>query len=553
MTVPFTDEQLSLLFGKTSNLVFLMERSGESFTYRYINPAARELFGKDIVGTTVAEAAPAKLATEVRGHYSRALATGRIITYRDYNLFTEEAAPSETTVTPMRHGGDEYVLAVTENVSGRKKMEEDYLFFQALIRHSVDPMIVILEDETIYMSNESFDRQFTKGGDSVAGRPLMELPGITESNAAYIRGALKDAKTGEESVSVPIKCMKSDGSPANFLASCTLIREHGKMRVYFIVLSEFTEQFQLKKELQDTLSVLESYKKALNYSALVALSDPEGILLHVNDNYTEATGYSHKELIGSSIAEADKEFLAQEEVRAVRDAVDRGEIWRGQIRQRTKQDEDLWMDATIIPLKDGAGRTHQVLSIRFDITAKKQAESKLEHMAYHDSLTQLPNRRSLLKAFPEMKAKADEKERLIGVLYIDGDNFKAINDRYGHETGDTFIYEFGRALKKSIGTNDMVGRIGGDEFLILLADLPQDSAVQHIHEASRRIRENLESGWVADNVHFAPAASIGAAVYPVDGNSLDELVKSGDAALMEAKKQGKNRTVLFSELNLSAQ
>ncbi|AQQ53510.1 diguanylate cyclase domain-containing protein [Planococcus lenghuensis] len=549
MRGPFSERQLALLYDKTSDLVVYLEREGDTYTYRYLNPAAYQSLGGISPGSAVNTAGSCRMTEELRYHCNKALMTESISVFRTCSETMADRRSDETAVTPIKSQSGEFVLVVTRDITAQRETEEDQLLFHALIRHSVDPVIIVWQDETIYTMSSSFEKMFGIEKEAYDRKPLVSLPGITASDAEFIRKTLNEVQEGGESTSVPIRWQKADGMTANFLASCSPVREQKGVRAYFIALTEFTEKFQLKEDLKQTENILESYKKALNYSALVAISSPAGKLMYVNDNYVSLTGFTANELIGTSIAETDKRFLPETEVAAIAASIRTGEIWRGQIKQQTKAGGTFWTDTTIIPLTDAHGRTQQVLSIRFDITDKKLAESRLKRLAYTDSLTRLPNRRFLSKTFPALKQQADQSGSWIGVLYIDGDNFKEVNDLFGHETGDDFIFEFGQALKRSIRKKDLVGRIGGDEFLILLADVSPAEAAENLAEISRRIRENLSRGWRIAEQSFSPSASIGAAFYPNDGSTLEELFRSGDAALLEAKKQGKNRLVMYSDLH----
>lgn len=207
------------------------------------------------------------------------------------------------------------------------------------------------------------------------------------------------------------------------------------------------------------------------------------------------------------------------------------------MRSLKKNGQPFWVDATIIPLFDVEGRIYQMLSILFDITDRKEMEEQLHHMAYHDPLTNLPNRRMMVKHFREMEAKSNRTGNQVAVLYIDGDNFKEINDRHGHEIGDEFIHQFARALERSIRKYDVAARIGGDEFLILLPGISAINSRKQIENIISRIQQTLKDGWVIDGQSFSPTCSIGSALYPEDGIEFEELIQKADHALYEAKKK----------------
>lgn len=315
----------------------------------------------------------------------------------------------------------------------------------------------------------------------------------------------------------------------------------------------FTSTFELmaflkmKTKFNQTLRILESYKTAINHMALVTISEPDGTLTFANEKYLETTQFSKTELLGTNILEQDAGNIDPEKAIEMKSNLEQGKSWQGKISSLTKAGSLLWVDAIIIPLTKEDGSVKQVLSIRFDITDKMIAETNLRHMAFHDSLTKLPNRRFLINEFDKLKQEADAEGNWLGILYIDGDNFKQINDVYGHSTGDEFICRFGQTLKESVRTKDLVGRIGGDEFLIVLRDINPAAVAEQTKEITERIRKRLNAGWVIDGQRFCPSATIGISFYPKDGRHLDALVDKGDIALMEAKKAEKGSVLFYSE------
>ncbi|UJF25590.1 diguanylate cyclase domain-containing protein [Planococcus sp. 107-1] len=297
---------------------------------------------------------------------------------------------------------------------------------------------------------------------------------------------------------------------------------------------------ELIEELKKTENVLESYKSALNYAALVGMWKPNGHIVYVNDNFKNLTGFDRSELIESNIKGIGKAFMTDEEFDEITKTVLSGEIWRGELKSLTKSGGHFWVDTTIVPLTRYNGNVYQLLSIMFDITDRKALEQKLHFMAYHDGLTKLPNRLLIVQEFMEMKKRADETGDWIAILYMDGDGFKGVNDKYGHDVGDEFIYRFGQSIQNSLRKQDMVARIGGDEFLVALAGLDPEDAANQIDRIIDRIKKELQIGWEIEGIHFSPTATIGVSIYPENAAELETLVNQADHALYEAKRNGRN-------------
>src|SRR5690606_12083501 len=143
---------------------------------------------------------------------------------------------------------------------------------------------------------------------------------------------------------------------------------NGIIRAFHVVFRELTSELLLRNELKKTENILESYKDALNYAALVAIWSLSGTIEFVNDNFNQLTGYKSEDLIGINISKIGKAVISTEEYEKIRAVIWNGSIWRGQIKSLKKNGEVFWVDATIIPLVDMEGRIYQVLSILFDVT-----------------------------------------------------------------------------------------------------------------------------------------------------------------------------------------
>lgn len=547
MRGPFTKQQLDMLYGKSDSLVYYMRQEGATYIYEYVNPACITVFQKDLTGAMLDEIMPAHLAADIKEQYRIALETNAPHVYRDYNLFSKENETNETQLTPLKSGNEVFMLAISKNVAQLKKIEEDYLFYQSLVQNSVDPMLMVTSDLVVFDMNTAYSDNFGVDKADWVGKHYRSLPFVDDHSFNRVKAELNNYKAGNTPRSMVFKRTKIDGTLATFSVNYSPIVEQGEVRAFHIVMRELTNEIQLKEELKKTEHILESYKDALNYAALVAIWDPTGIIQFVNNNFKGTTGYGREDLLDKDISDIAKTMFSMEQYNIISQTIFAGEIWRGELKSRKKTGEVFWVDTTIIPLVESGGNVFQVLSIMFDITDRKQLEEKLHFMAYHDSLTKLPNRLSIVNKFPEMKKDADEKKEMVAIIYIDGDDFKQVNDRYGHDVGDEFIYLFGQSIQKSIRKQDIAARVGGDEFIIALAGLDPDQAAEQALQIIQRIRHGLAQGWKIKGKHFSPTASMGVSLYPAQGRTLDELVTKADYALYSAKRKGKNSLLFYSE------
>ena len=198
--------------------------------------------------------------------------------------------------------------------------------------------------------------------------------------------------------------------------------------------------------------------------------------------------------------------------------------------------KEVWFEYQIIPvlLK---GQNHLLIQF-FDLTDRKRMEKELRHLAFHDSLTRLPNRRLLLDRLTQALHLGKRENSFLAVLFIDLDRFKQLNDSYGHDTGDKMLVEVANRLQKIVRKSDTVARLGGDEFIVLLAGLGTDSeqAAQYAESVVEKIRNALSAEYELDNIHHQGSASVGINLILGGDIDPDQILKGADAAMYEIKK-----------------
>lgn len=188
-----------------------------------------------------------------------------------------------------------------------------------------------------------------------------------------------------------------------------------------------------------------------------------------------------------------------------------------------------------------------VLSIMVDITARKQAEEKVIELAFYDALTGLPNRNLLTDRLELEMCRAQRHNTTGALLFIDLDNFKAVNDSFGHAVGDQVLQHVAEQLKGALRAVDTVSRLGGDEFLVILPELSADveEAKLSAQSVARMLTEKIATPFFVKNRDWVTSASIGIAMYPKDCDNVNEVMRFADTAMYEAKKKGRNQHVFF--------
>jgi diguanylate cyclase (GGDEF)-like protein/PAS domain S-box-containing protein len=276
---------------------------------------------------------------------------------------------------------------------------------------------------------------------------------------------------------------------------------------------------------------------------LIWLADPDGYCTYFNRRWLEFTGRSLAEDLGfgwtEEIHPADREGCLTVYGEAIRTR-DAFEI---EYRMRRHDGSYRWIldrgGPRFTPDQGFAG----FIGTAIDVTARKEAEAEVHHLAYHDALTGLPNRRLLADRLQQALAQAERRQHSLAVLYVDLDNFKPINDTLGHAAGDAVLREIVTRLSECLREEDTVARVGGDEFLIVLPNLPSGDAATPV---AQKTLTALATPFFIPPLEVRITVSLGISVYPRDGKDGDTLIRHADTALYRAKKAGRNTYRYFS-------
>jgi diguanylate cyclase (GGDEF)-like protein/PAS domain S-box-containing protein len=280
----------------------------------------------------------------------------------------------------------------------------------------------------------------------------------------------------------------------------------------------------------------------------VFIADPDGRIEWVNDAYIRLTGYGSSELIGT-IPQFLKTGKPRTAMRQAHRQTDSGKVWRHELVERRKDGRSFMVEQVFTPLRNDQGRITHFVAIHQDITVRKETESKFFHLAHHDPLTDLPNRTMFFDRLKQALAQARRNGRSVGVIFLDLDRFKSVNDAFGHEIGDALLRTVADRLTHCVRETDTVARLSGDEFTMILQDLERGQDAGHV---AQKILETLSQPIEFDGRSMAVHASVGIALYPFDGTDPDLLITQADRGMYRAKEKGGNCYQFVSE-ELNAQ
>ncbi len=289
---------------------------------------------------------------------------------------------------------------------------------------------------------------------------------------------------------------------------------------------------------------------AIDQAVIVAVTDLRGRITYANDNFCKISGYSRAELLGQDHRILNSGTHSKEFFREMYRCIARGEVWRGELCNKSKSGSLYWVDTVITPQLGVDGKPVAYMAIRIDITARKHAEAQIAYAATHDGLTGLANRGALLEKMNEALAHMRQQEQgTLTVHILDLDGFKHVNDTLGHAAGDNLLKELASRLQSSLGETNTIARLGGDEFAIIQADATdqRDAAI----ELAVRTLELVAKPFYLDGQEVRVGTSIGIALAPANGTTAAELLKKADLALYRVKAEGRNSFSFFDE-DLSA-
>jgi diguanylate cyclase (GGDEF)-like protein/PAS domain S-box-containing protein len=300
---------------------------------------------------------------------------------------------------------------------------------------------------------------------------------------------------------------------------------------------DITERKQAEKNLQIAASVFTYAREG------IMITDADGMIIDVNNTFSRITGYSRDEVLGRNPHFLNSDRQDKKFCTAMWRKLHENDHWYGEVWNQRKNGEVYpGMLATTV-VRDAQGNTQHYVALFSDITPLKEHEKQLEHIAYYDVLTGLPNRALLGDRLHQAMAQAHRSGQQLAVVFLDLDGFKAINDTHGHEAGDQLLIALATRMKQTLREVDTLARLGGDEFVAVLLDLEDVEA--SVLMLTRLLAAAALSVTIGDLV-LQVSASLGVTFYPqTEDMDADQLLRQADQSMYQAKLTGKNRYHFF--------
>ncbi|MGM9920977.1 MAG: diguanylate cyclase domain-containing protein [Bhargavaea sp.] len=539
------EQVLSEGFGE---MLFIMKVGrADEFIYEWINRKAREELGfsDEHIGRTIDEVYGEQVGGSLTDRYIEVVNRGAQVVYEDYFIGQDgEVRYSEVMLTPLIEEGEvRYIVALVKDITGSKqnelmrremiqRLEESSSRFRALFENNGDAVLELGPTGEITGANPAAIRLLGRPPEALAGSPFSSL--VSQNDRGLAEAAFRLA-AGSHLQDVRIDILTESAGPVGCLLKFTPVAPDGEPIGYFANLKDMRELDQLADLYLESLNQFKIITD--NVSDVIVTIDGNWRLLYVSPSSKAHYDYDPREVVGKDTEELIHPDDFPDLARGYEEILEGRHIFRLRLRVLHKNRNWIWSELNASAVRGPDGEfLHMVVVIR-DISRQKAEEERLEHYAYHDQLTGLPNRRLFLNRLQDRIIEFEKTGRRFAVALMDLDRFKKVNDTWGHNVGDEVIRAFSNRIENA-ADHVLAARFGGDEFVVLITDC---STHQEAENLAGRIIGALREPIVAGGHVISISTSIGIAFAGPGRASTDVLLKLADRAMYVAKQEGPNR------------
>ncbi|MBN9655886.1 PAS domain S-box protein [Halobacillus sp. GSS1] len=529
------------LMKDTTDAILIIDTAGNILE---ANHALEELYGytKEEMQTSSFPFIPSNRREEaqelVRKGKERAIARYETVRQRKDGTLVDVSI----SISPIQNedgeaiGLSSIVRDISKDKAAQRKLEASRSRYRSLFKHNPQPIMTLTFQGLIKKANRATLSLLKTEEETLAQTSIIEW--VPEEQRSWLRKQLLESFFQKGTRFETSFWM--DGEERILRVSLVPIINEGQKEGIYAILEDRTEQERADEALRQSE---EKFRLIADHSNdLISVFSPMGELVYASPSQEKFLGRAPHEMTSS-------ELLQQLEPDDLTDLTDAfkwseksKEAFTISLTLKSQNGEPVWFECRGTPVVSEQNHVSHFVIVARDISEQKNYEEKLERFAFYDYLTDLPNRRLFEDRVEQAIAKAERSGESFALLYLDGDGFKCINDEYGHEIGDEFLCRVGQRMKECIRSGDSVGRIGGDEFAILLEDIADRD---QIYEVSIRALEKLREPYIVKGEEIRSSFSIGVACYPEGGRTLDDLFRSADKALYKGKRDGKNQVRLY--------
>ncbi|MTI10327.1 diguanylate cyclase domain-containing protein [Curvivirga aplysinae] len=422
---------------------------------------------------------------------------------------------------------------VIENLIGRGASD--------ILKRVQNPIFVCDKTTILYVNAQAYRVFGFENPSNVVNRPLTDF---VEDQFADILMLGLDA-FAEETDGIPLKMMEMGGMMLDVKMMVTSI-PHDSAELYMVECQDITEFVAASQAARSREERIRSILQTVNEA--IVIIDEYGIVQDINGGCENMFGYQKAEAVGKNVSIFMPEpYKTQHSDYMAKYLLTGQSTMFNQLREfsgERKDGEVFPLELSIARVTDRHGR-QSFTGIMRDISERKKEQERLTYIAYHDRLTGLPNRALFEENLAQAKARYQRSQKPMGIIFIDLDNFKPINDTMGHDAGDAALIEVANRFKHVMRGADTIARIGGDEFVAIVENLqnPEDVVI-----IANKVLDSLTTPFTLQGKDFVMGASLGIATLPNDTNDLEKLIDYADQAMYESKKAGRNQYRLYSTL-----
>ena len=445
--------------------------------------------------------------------------------------------PVEISLSYTTRNEEKYAMVSLRDITERKESEEILHRNEIMLRRaqrvsSIGSWDWDIKNNTLVWSDEIFN---IFGEEPSLKEVSYEdfLTHIHPEDKEKVTNAINSALVYDQPYNIEHRIVRPDGTQRLVYEQGDVFRnEQGEAINMVGVVRDITEEKQNEIKLTLADNVFNSTAEA------IMVTDVGERVLRVNSAFTMMTGYSSKDAIGKTPAQLLKSGKHDDDFyKLMWTTLNETGNWQGEIWDRHKDGSHFPARHNISAVKDPQGNVIQYISIFLDITMQKRAEERIQYLAQYDQLTKLPNRALFNDRLKHSIDRAQRSKHKIGLMFIDLDGFKNVNDTLGHQAGDELLQIIAERLSNIMRTEDTVARLGGDEFTIIMEELNHsDGAIV----VAKKVLQVIGEVIYLSGQEVRVGASIGISIYPDTGTDADILLKNADTAMYQAKKQGKN-------------
>ena len=415
-----------------------------------------------------------------------------------------------------------------------EKLERSEVWFRSIVHNFPDVILVLAETGVVRYASPALRRLLGYSVEDFVGRDVFAL--VHQDDTPVAREALEEMLRSDGRPPVEFRLRHADGSWCYLEVRGSRLGDRSESgdRELAIFARDVTGRRQVEDELRLSRRAIAASSNGI---VITDTQDPNGRILYYNPAMERINGYGAGEAIGRDISFLVGSDPGQPEAQELYRAIREGGEFFGVLKNRRKDGNLFWNEMYVSPVHDERGRLTNYVWIQNDVSDRKVLEDELSHRAFRDSLTGLANRALFMDHIRQALERIRRSNSGVAVLFMDLDNFKAVNDSMGHEAGDRLLCEVALRIRNCIRPSDTAARLGGDEFTVLLEGIcGKEDAVQ----VAERLVAALEAPFEISGQSVISRASIGVTVTPLGGDSVrsEDLLREADAAMYEAKRRG---------------